>query len=225
VYVTNAWGCMVHGFAKPPEPPVDLLVVTGSRAPRDGIRIHRSRNLQGRDLGRIGPIPVTSAARSILGCADTYSLIQLETLIGDAFAARAVTDHQLDELAERAGRTSAARKLRLLRSEGVRLTLGEAERILRRLLTRAGLPIPQTNYPIGKFFADFAWPAHRLVVEFDGFAKHGHKQAFTPDRKRGADITGKGWSVMHITWDELIAEPYSVVATIAGALAVREAAL
>ena len=150
-------------------------------------------------------------------------MIRLEALIADAFAARKVTDQALDELAARAGRTPAARKLRLLRQDGVRLTLSEAERILRRLLKQAGLPIPQTNYPIGKYLADFAWPHLRLVVEFDGFATHGHKQAFAPDRKRGADLTVKGWSVMHITWDELIDEPLTVVAKIAGAIAVREA--
>jgi very-short-patch-repair endonuclease len=68
-------------------------------------------------------------------------------------------------------------------------------------LQQAGLPQPQTNYAIGPYFADFAWPTYRLVVEFDGFATHGHRQAFTPDRKRGADLTAR-----------------------AGALAVREAA-
>ena len=62
------------------------------------------------------------------------------------------------------------------------------------------------------------------MVEFDGFATHGHKQAFTPDRKRGGDITAKGWSVMHITWDELVDQPMQVVARIAGALAAREVA-
>jgi very-short-patch-repair endonuclease len=222
-YVTNRWGCFAHGFAKAPALPVDILVVTGSRARREGIRVHRSRNLLARDLGRIGPIPVTSPARAILGCAENHSLIQLEALIADAFAARKVTDQALDELAARAGRTRGARKLRLLRTEGVRLTRSEAERILRRLLKQAGLPIPHTNYPIGRYFADLAWPYHRLVVEFDGFATHGHKQAFTPDRIRGGDITVHGWSVMHVTWDELIEKPLAVVARIAGALAVREA--
>ena len=223
-YVTNGWGCMIHGFAGAPQPPVDILVVSGSRKGRKGIRVHRSRNLDARDIGHRGQIPVTSAARCILGCAETYGLVQLEGLIGDAFAARAVTDHQLDELAARAGATPAARKLCLLRQEGVKLTRSEAERILRRLLKQAGLPIPHTNYAIGRYFADFAWPRYRLVVEFDGFATHGHKQAFTSDRKRGADITAHGWSVMHVTWDELIDQPLQVVAKIAGALAVREAA-
>ena len=222
--MTNGWGCFVHGVAKPPQGPVDVLVVSGTRHARNGIRIHRSRNLAARDVGHARGIAVVSPARAILGCAETHSLIQLEALIADAFAARAVTDAALDDVANRAGRTPAGRKLRLLRAEGVQLTRSEAERILRRLLKQAGLPQPETDYPIGRYFADFAWPQHKLIVEFDGFATHGHKQAFTPDRKRGADITVKNWSVMHVTWDELTNEPYAVVARIAGALAVREAA-
>jgi very-short-patch-repair endonuclease len=222
-YATNGWGCFVHDFAKPPPMPVEILVVSGTRHARDGIRIHRSRNLLARDVGHARGIAVVSPARAILGCAETSSLIQLEALIADAFAARKVTDHALDELAQRAGPTPAARKLRLLRQEGVQLTRSEAERILRRLLNQAGLPQPETNYPIGRYFADFAWPHVKLVVEFDGFATHGHKQAFTPDRIRGGKITVRGWSVMHVTWDELIDEPLAVVARIAGALAVREA--
>ncbi len=224
--VSDGWGCHVLGFAKAPELPVDVTVVAGSRRGRvDRIRVHRTRTLEPQDRTVRWTIPVTSAARSILGCAETYTLIQLEALIGDAFAARAVTDRQLDELAARAGRTAGARRLRLLREEGVALTLSEAERILRRLLRQAGLPIPATNYRIGKYFADFAWPHVKLVVEFDGFATHGHKQAFGPDRRRGAKVTVTGWSVMHVTWDRLLDAPYEVVAEIAGALAVREAAI
>ena len=223
--VSHAWGCHVLGFAKPPKLPVDVTVLQGSRRGRPGCVLpHRATTVQPQDLTVRWTIPVTSAAWSILGCAETYSLIQLEALIADAFAARKVTDRQLDELAQRAGPTTAARKLRLLRAEGVRLTRSEAERILRRLLRQAGLPQPSTDYPIGRYFADFAWPGLRLVVEFDGFATHGHRQAFTPDRNRGGDITALGWSVMHVTWDELIDAPMAVVARIAGALAVRAAA-
>src|SRR5215213_4487204 len=214
-YVDALWACFVHGFARAPDLPVDVLVVSGTREPRERVRIHRSRTVESRDLGKAGGIRVVSPARAILGSAETASLIQLEALIADAFAARAVTDRQLDELAARAGRSKAAGKLRLLRQDGVRLTRSEAERILRRLLRQAGLPQPETNYAIGRYFADFAWPRHRLVVEFDGFATHGHKQAFGPDRNRGGKITAKGWSVMHVTWDRLIDQPLGVVADVA----------
>jgi len=223
--VSHAWGCHVLGFARPPKLPVDVTVLKGSRRGRPGCVLpHRATALQPQDLTVRWTIPVTDAAWSILGCAETYGLIQLEALIGDAFAARAVTDQQLDELAAWAGRSPGASKLRLLRSGGVTLTRSEAERILRRLIQQAGLPQPLTDYPIGAYFADFAWPLIKLVVEFDGFATHGHKHAFSPDRKRGGKLTAQGWSVMHVTWDRLIDEPLAVIADIAAAIAVREAA-
>ena len=63
-YVTNGWGCFVHGFAKAPDPPVDLLIVTGSRARKDGILPHWTRNLQPHDVGYAGKIPPRPAASS-----------------------------------------------------------------------------------------------------------------------------------------------------------------
>ena len=77
VYVTNGWGCFVHGFAKPPGLPVDILVVSGSRARRDGILPHRSGTLADHDVGHARGIAVASPARAILGCAATHSVMHV----------------------------------------------------------------------------------------------------------------------------------------------------
>ena len=49
-------------------------------------------------------------------------------------------------------------------------------------------------------------------------------KAFRHDRSRGNDLTAEGWSVMHVTWDQLIEEPLRTVARISQALACREPA-
>jgi len=100
-------------------------------------------------------------------------------------------------------------------------TRSEAERILRRLLRDAGLPQPIANHRIGRYEADLAWPAYRLIVEFDSWSRHGQRPAFGPDRRRGSELTAQGWSLMHVTWDDLKKDPLGVVARVAGALAVR----
>ena len=74
---TNGWGCFVHGFAKPPGLPVDILVVSGSRARRDGILPHRSGTLADHDVGHARGIAVASPARAILGCAATHSVMHV----------------------------------------------------------------------------------------------------------------------------------------------------
>ena len=73
--VSHAWGCHVLGFAKAPKLPVDVTVLKGSRRGRPGgVLPHRATALQPQDLTVRWTIPVTSAAWSILGCAETYGL-------------------------------------------------------------------------------------------------------------------------------------------------------
>ncbi len=65
---------------------------------------------------------------------------------------------------------------------------------------------------------DLAWPAHRLIVEFDGWQTHHTRKAFETDRRRDQRLTAAGFRVIRITWLQLEREPYAVVARIAAAL-------
>lgn len=57
-----------------------------------------------------------------------------------------------------------------------------------------GLPMwPQ--YPIGKYFADFADPIKKIVIECDGQAYHSP----IADAKRDAWMIGEGWMVFRIS--------------------------
>jgi Protein of unknown function (DUF559) len=55
-----------------------------------------------------------------------------------------------------------------------------------RLLRAAELPTPRVNARVGRFEVDFLWPAHRLIVEVDGYAYHSDRGAFERDRRRDA---------------------------------------
>jgi very-short-patch-repair endonuclease len=224
-YVDRIWGCFVHEFAPAPAGDIDVLVVTGSRAPRKGIVPHHSRTLAFGDLGHAGKIPVVSPARAILGAAETATPAQVEALVAAAHAKGKVTNAQLKELLQRAGRTKGATRLRLVVEDTAGgMTLSEAERILRRLLKKAGLPQPLTNYKIGKYYADFCWPAHHLIVEFNSWAHHGHRKGFRHDGVRNSHLTAKGWSVLPVTDEMLSDQPYLVVALISEALTRRQSA-
>ena len=73
----------------------------------------------------------------------------------------------------------------------------------------AGLPFfPQ--FPVGKYFADFADPKKRIAIECDGAAFH----SFEKDRQRNEFFASQGWSVYRISgadcnhvvdirWDEI----------------------
>ena len=130
----------------------------------------------------------------------------------EAQALRLVTDGQLTE----AAKTSSA--LRALLHDGPRLTGSEAERRLLSLIRKAGLPKPQTNTKVHGKNVDAYWPEHHLVMEVDGFAFHGHRQAFEQDRRTDRRLTNHGITVLRTTWRELTDAPERVVADLAGAL-------
>lgn len=61
-------------------------------------------------------------------------------------------------------------------------------------LRRIGLPFyPQ--YPIGKYFVDFADPIKKIVIECDGKKYHQNKEK---DKKRQKDIEKIGWEIIRI---------------------------
>jgi very-short-patch-repair endonuclease len=97
-------------------------------------------------------------------------------------------------------------------------------RRMRALVRAAGLPQPTTHFRLGGYELDFAWPEHRLAVETDGWGTHGYRAAFERDRARDADLAARGWTVIRITWRQLTREPTRTAATLAAALAHRQAA-
>ena len=99
------------------------------------------------------------------------------------------------------------------------------ETLLRLVLLAAGLA-PRTQHvitdPGGRFVArvDFCWPAHRLVVEADGYAFHADRAAYRRDRERLNDLERLGWRVLRFTWEDVRGRPGHVVALVRECLAV-----
>lgn len=98
-------------------------------------------------------------------------------------------------------------------------TRSELERKLLPSLKAAGLPRPLVNHRLGPYRPDFFWAEHRLVVETDGWAGHGHRIAFEDDRKRDADLQAQGYNVLRFTWRQVMEETLLVTVRIAQLLA------
>lgn len=62
-----------------------------------------------------------------------------------------------------------------------------------------GKIIPQ--YPIGSYWADFALPDYKLVIELDG--QKYHKNRKDHDRRRDAYMYRMGWKVMRFSYDDV----------------------
>ena len=94
---------------------------------------------------------------------------------------------------------------------------------LRLLIHRSGLPRPVAQYSVrldDRFVArvDFAWPEHRLAVEYEGLW-HGQHQQVGHDRQRLNGLTRAGWKVVFVTATDL-RHPERLVARIAEALGI-----
>ena len=109
----------------------------------------------------------------------------------------------------------AARRLLQAASDGAR---SEAERLLVKLLRDAGIKGWTTNYPIGKYKADVAFPKERVDIEVDGWAFHSDPEVFAKDRERQNAIALMGWQVLRFTWLDLTEHPQRVIAEIAAAI-------
>lgn len=79
----------------------------------------------------------------------------------------------------------------------------------RLLIGRSGLPMPISQYEVragDRFIArvDFAWPEHRVVLEYQG-GHHADQLQMRRDDRRRNELTAAGWTVVFATaadlWD------------------------
>jgi very-short-patch-repair endonuclease len=90
----------------------------------------------------------------------------------------------------------AARRLLQAASDGAR---SEAERLLVKLLREAGITGWRTNYPVGGYKVDVAFPKQKVAIEVDGLAHHSDSDDFHSDRVRQNNSTLLGWTVLRFT--------------------------
>jgi len=92
-----------------------------------------------------------------------------------------------------------------------------------RTRVAAGLPTPAIQPRIGRYRVDFAYPDARVAIEADGFRWHSSRQQFERDRARRNALTAMGWTVLHVTWEELSKRPGEVAAIVRATLPGRSA--
>lgn len=102
------------------------------------------------------------------------------------------------------------------------------------LFWTSGIPCPVPQHEVhdehGRLIGrvDFAWPSHRLVVEFDGAEKYQRYlrpgespgDAVFREKRREDALRAAGWTVVRLTWSDL-ERPRDVVERIRRALRMR----
>lgn len=183
------WGLLPAGHG-----PVEVTIAgQGGRAPRTGVRLHRSRTLTARETTRRMGIPVTTPART---------LADLRRVVSQRELRRAI--RQADALGLPLGPDAA--------HDGTRSDL---ERRFLGLCRRNRLPLPTVNAVVAGLEVDFLWRERRLVVETDGYRYHRGRAAFEDDRDRDLRLRALSYEVLRLTYRQLTDRPGRIAGTLA----------
>jgi hypothetical protein len=173
-------------------PGIDVLVPS-QRRQRAGIRVHRVRRLDKRDVTIHKGIPITTPARTLVDLASVLTRYQLANVIHEAAFRNLFDEARTREAMERApGRDleplHAALQAHAAGSAGTRSALED-----QFLETWQG-PEPLVNT---KIEVDMYWPDENLVVEVDG---PGHERAPTQrtDAERDRALRAAGIEVVRL---------------------------
>lgn len=186
----------------------------------DGVRVHRSVDLDPRDVIDIDGIAVTSPARTLADAGLIFRAHEVQRLVDHSVAIGQVTKSQLIDVRRRFGEHGRNGVVSLdLAIDGLPSAAAETdsgpEVLLLRLLADAGLPEPVRQYPVRvgreRRYIDLAYPDVSLALEYDGNDPHTRVARFEDDRRRQNGLVLLGWTVLRYTHAELRDRPHSVI--------------
>jgi very-short-patch-repair endonuclease len=191
----------------------DVTIPGTSRQPRRSIHIHRTRLLHPDDITTHDNIPITTVPRTIIDFAATSDNTQTARVIDQAERLElfdlAALDAALARNTHRKGAKTVKQLLTAYRDPAD--TRSPPEDDFLDLIRSAGLPEPQVNVELEGYIVDFYWPAHRLVVEVDGYDYHNTRRRFESDRRRDAKLGVKSVRVVRYTKRRILDERIAVI--------------
>ncbi|HEU5062787.1 MAG TPA: type IV toxin-antitoxin system AbiEi family antitoxin domain-containing protein [Solirubrobacterales bacterium] len=206
------------------------MIRPNSRERIDVTVSHRSRSsdLIRRHISQVPPdertieegIPVTTVPRAILDLAATEDAETVQNLLRESefleLSDRLSLPHLLERYPGRRGTRKVRSALDRLREEPQGRKRSPLEERFGPFLRRYRLPLPRYNDWIAlgdkRVCVDCHWPEVRQIVELDGWQGHRTRTAFREDRARDRRLRVAGYSVTHITWNQLDDEPAAIAA-------------
>ena len=207
----------MFGFDTENPPDLHVLNPPGHQLrPVDGLVVHRR---DGAPLVMIGDRPATSPDWTAIEVARSLRRPRALATLDAALRSGTSRRGELWRAAKRqAGRRGivAVREL-LIHADPRAESPMESE--ARLAMIDGGLPIPELQYEIvdgnrDLRRVDFAWPQHRLAVEYDGLDWHADPEAMRRDRRRHAALQDVGWTVIAIVSEDVRYRAWEFVARI-----------
>jgi len=212
------------------EPSRPEVTAPASRKGAPGIRLHRSHALDARDTTNHQGIPTTTLARTLLDIAAQVPEHHLERALAQAERLQLYDHSALLDVIQRSNGHRGTRTLNTAIAGDPQFTRGELEALMNQLARDYNLPQPECNTSVlahdGKSYeVDCYFPAHRVVVETDGWETHRTRHAFESDRAKDTALTAAGYIVVRFTWRQLRHDPHTVAERLRAILALSYTAL
>jgi very-short-patch-repair endonuclease len=165
-------------------------------------------------------IPVTTVPRTILDLAATASADTIENLLRESERLQLSDRLSLPDLIARYRGKRGTRKVQLaldrLKEDPAGTKRSPLEERFAPFLRLHRLPLSRFNDWIvlgdKRYRVDCHWPELRQIVELDGWDGHSTRSAFREDRARDRRLLAAGYSVAHITWNQLDDEAAEIAA-------------
>lgn len=201
---------------------VHVIVPTDDRAEsRSDRRIHRL-DLEPDECTERAGQPVTTRARTWRDLAGVLEPSALLAVTDQIVGALSGIDQLTDQVRRHPRGRGCARARAVLPLADPRAE-SPMESVVRWLFHVGGLPAPELQFVLrdadGRFLAraDFAWPARRVLVEFDGDV-HRARDVFVRDLRRQNTVVAAGWTVLRFTSTDALGRPDDMVAEVRRAL-------
>ena len=203
--LSHLCAAILLGLTDPFERLVDVTIEGTSTRTHPGIRAHRTRFLDARDVTRHRGVPTTTPLRTLHDCARDTTREGLARLIRRAQALHHVNVRQL----------ASSPRLAPLVATGPAPTRSEFEDVLLDLvLTTFEAPDVNPKLTIAgrTVRPDLRWAAQRLCVEADSRTWHAGELAQIADAERQALLEAHGERVLRVTWRQAVAHPRQTIA-------------
>ena len=229
VWASGRTAASLHGFdGYRLKAPFDVTIRRGRDVQRLGHRVHTTTRLDLIDSCTVDGVRALSGARTLLDLARTESAEQLtvafDSGLRDGKFNESLVHRRIVELRS-SGRFGIPKLLQAV--EGVEVIRGGhswLEREYLRIIAAAGLPRPATQQVLTRaqdrlVRVDFRFPGTPVVVEVLGYRYHRSVDQLRRDAARMNALLADGLRPYQFPYEQIVAEPDSVVAETLAALA------
>lgn len=205
----------LFGLVRGSLPPPEVTAPTERRV--RGVRTHRARRgLPDATIWR--GVPVTTVAWTLVDLAAVLDVEALARACHEAGVRFGTTPSDVESVGARRPRCDGAGDLRRILHGDVRVTLSALEKRFLVRLAEAGLPLPETNRPVGGRRVDCRWREPPLTVELDGYRFHHSRHSWEQDRRREREARARGDEFRRYTYGDVFEQPRLMLAELTALL-------